>query len=63
LDDRLIAVQSFMLRREESPGSKGNWQSLTATEGNLRDSATETILPLASAKGKGETSGVRAHSW
>ncbi len=30
---------------EESPGSIGKWQSLTATEGNLRESATETKLP------------------
>ena len=36
-------------------------QLLTATEGNLRESATETIPPLT--KGKGEMSEVRAHSY
>jgi len=34
-------------------------QLLTATGGNPRESATETKLPFM---GKGETSGVRAHS-
>lgn len=33
---------------------------LTATEGNLRESATETIPPDSS--GKGEKSAVKAHS-
>ena len=38
-------------------------QSLTATGGNSRESATETKLPLYFIyEGKGETSGVRAHS-
>ena len=30
---------------EESPGSEGHRQSLTATGGNPRESATETKLP------------------
>ncbi len=47
-------------KQEESPGSTGQRQSLTATGGDPRESATETKLPLQ--KGKGETSGVKAHS-
>ena len=38
-------------------------QSLTATGGNPRESATETKLPNSSVLGKGETSEVRAHSF
>lgn len=34
------------LAQEESPGSEGQQQSLTATGGNPRESATETKLPL-----------------
>lgn len=51
---------------EESPGSKGKWQSLTATGGDPRESATET-KPLNSffevELGKGEKSRVRAYSF
>lgn len=47
---------------EESPGSTEQRQSLTATGGNPRESATETKLPKSSDEGKGERSGVRAHS-
>jgi hypothetical protein len=41
-DFRLIAYTKMY---EESPGSIGQWQLLTATEGNLRESATETTQP------------------
>ncbi len=40
MGNRLSLVQ------EESPGSEGQQQSLTATGGNPRESATETKLPL-----------------
>lgn len=56
LGNRLNLVQ------EESPGSEGQRQSLTATGGNPRESATETKLPLYVYRGKGETSEVKAHS-
>ena len=48
--------------QEESPGSIERRQSLTATGGDPRESATETIPPLSFDIGKGERSGVRAHS-
>ncbi len=46
--------------REESPGSVEQQQLLTTTKGDLRESATETKPPILI--GKGEKSGVRAHS-
>lgn len=48
--------------REESPGSVEQRQSLTATGGDPRESATETIPPNSARNGKGERSAVRAHS-
>lgn len=42
-------------------GQRRERQLLTATEGDLRESATETI-PLSFILGKGEMSEVRAHS-
>ena len=58
--------------QEESPGSIGQGQSLTATGGNPRESATETIPPRQRVfarcklgglpRGKGEMSEVRARS-
>lgn len=62
LDGRWRGIAS----REESPGSVGQRQSLTATGSNPRESVTETKPPhqLLSyfGVGKGEKSGVRAHS-
>ena len=49
-----------IVSREESPGSVEQRQSLTATGGDPRESATETKLPIV--MGKGETSKVRAYS-
>ncbi len=44
-------------------GQLRDWQLLTATGGNPRESATETTQPVFLKKiGNGETSGVRAHS-
>jgi hypothetical protein len=42
-------------------GQHRAWQLLTATRGNSRESATETIPPEAINPGKGEKSEVRAH--
>gem|GEM_PF-1141101 len=52
-----------MLFKKVWRGKSGQYraeQSLTATGGNPRESATETKLP--NLLGKGETSGVKAHS-
>jgi hypothetical protein len=59
--DRRVHRSNFM-RGEESPGSTRKRQLLTATKGNLRESATETI-PFSLRAGTGEKSGVTAHSW
>jgi len=42
---------------EESPGSTVIWRRITTAEGDLRDSATESKPPAASAAGKGERVG------
>lgn len=53
-------IEPFQVRGGKS-GQHREVLLLTATEGNFRDSATETKPPRHST-GKDETSGVRAHS-
>ena len=63
---RLSVDRSCSNAGEESPGSIRAGQLLTATKGNFRESATETIpLGRACSPRKGEKSEVRAHdmSW
>ena len=53
-----------LVARHPAGGKSGQHregQLLTTTKSNLRESATETILPVFT--GKGEKSEVRAHSY
>ncbi len=57
---RLLALALGLGARGKS-GQQRIRQWLTATRGDPRESAAETRLPTL--VGKGEKSGVRAHSW
>ena len=60
--DYWLTADSLM-RVGGKSGQRRERQLLTATEGDLRESAIETIPLLAlKATSKGEMSGVRAHS-
>ncbi len=53
-DGRTVAGVSAL---EESPGSTVKRRWVTPTGGNPRDSATESIPPCTSVRGKGERVG------